>query len=92
MIFRRNSVQGVFYFLIRSRISRLKKPYIPVYSRRNTYKIWGRNKVEKIKKDLVEAAKSLILLAGTTRLELATSGVTGPWSHSFLLSKIKYLQ
>ena len=30
-----------------------------------------------IKKDSAMLAKSLILLAGTTRLELATSGVTG---------------
>jgi hypothetical protein len=30
----------------------------------------------KIKKDLAKSTKSLFLLAGTTRLELATSGVT----------------
>ncbi len=37
----------------------------------------GGDKELQNKKDLESNSKSLILLAGTTRLELATSGVTG---------------
>ena len=33
--------------------------------------------------------KTLLLLAGTTRLELATSGVTGSWSRFVILNEIR---
>ena len=63
-----------------------EKPLIPQCSLKTRGKISFRKKLEKTKKNLVETAKCLILLAGTTRLELATSGVTGSCYESYIFS------
>ena len=45
-----------------------------------------------IKKGFRKLRNPLVLLAGATRLELATSGVTGYLTQLLILNKIRYLK